>query len=82
MTGPNVPTPSALVSGIPVRGDLTEAERGALLRAAERYRGIELLEIADALGLCGPPPTGTGYLAGTGNARISPDFGSGRLAPR
>lgn len=81
MTQPPTPTPSALVRGIPVRRDLTEEERGALLAAAERFHGIELLEIADELGLCGPRPTGTGYLAGTGNARISPDFGSGKLGP-
>lgn len=60
MTGNNVPTPSARESGAEIRDDLTPDERGALLAAVDcGVRGVELLDVADALGLCGPAPTGT-----------------------
>lgn len=84
MTGPNVPTPSALESGEEIRDDLTPEERGALLCAIGRgLRGDDLTEVADALGLCGPRTGSGAYMAtSAGNARLSPDFGSQKVARR
>lgn len=77
----NSPTPAALDTGAKVRRDLTDDERAAILCAARRHRGDELIEIADALGLCGPRPLGSGLMPKT-TGLLSPDFGSGKLGPR
>lgn len=72
----NIATPSALDRGAKIRRDLLEAERAALHCAVRRgFSGTDLIELADALGLCDPRPAG--MLSGAGSA-ISPDFGSGR----
>lgn len=78
MTGPNVPRPAALEAGIPIR-ELNPIEKAALLPAARRYRGNDLIEIADALGLCGAPEGEGAYMAtAPGDARLSPTFGGHR----
>jgi hypothetical protein len=60
VVAPHTPTPSALDSGASIRSDLTAEERRALIAVTDcGVRGDDVIEIADALGLCGPRPTAT-----------------------